>query len=139
MPTITVYTATEIEITEPKYYLRSKDTNWAMCIMPDDPRPRTTFYNEPFGTIGLNSISEYINKSEEITEARFFELVATNYDTHLNQLEKLKIEWGLEQHTLNEDPDRATIDAERRSEENADARRERDVERGKEYQHDFNY
>ncbi len=104
---ITIYKAQEIELTEPKCFLIAEITKWAIMLLPDTDQIRTTDNRNPFGTSSIGVYKNEIGESTEISEARFYEIVATNYATHLNNLQKMAQEWGLEMHTLKDYPTHA--------------------------------
>lgn len=128
MAKITIYEAREIEMDEPKFYLPGPDIGWAVGIYPEG-YVRVTSRSRPFQTEEAKYyVMGAITNSREISEAEFFEIISTNLAFRRNDDEKMKQEWGLEIHELQEpehDPRQQFLD-ERGAELNADARRERD-------------
>jgi hypothetical protein len=139
MAKITIYEAKEIELDAQKFYLPGENIGWAVAFLPNN-EIRVTSKDRPFQP-EESKFYRMPNGCPEITESRFYEILASNYAFRKAEDERLAIEWGLEMHTLKEDemdtttdeefkdwedPFRQQIKAERAAEERADERRERD-------------
>lgn len=96
MTKIKLPTSTEVEVTEPMAFIGYKSQNYAYLIMPDGTiRITSRTFPIDAALVQYGHFPDARMENTPITEARFYEMVAENYHTHLAAMQATAKAWGL--------------------------------------------